>query len=602
MLLAGSALLAQSVDAAVSGIVSDPTGAAVPAATVTALNIKTGVAVTAQTNEAGVYNFAALPAGVYRFTAERDGFRKFVLNDATLEVGARLSINIPLELGSLAEVIEVSAESEMALGYVTSSVGGMITGRKVLDLPLTSRNALGLVLLQAGVVGDNFSGSRIGNLNVQMDGVNVMDARINLGVDSVIFPSTDRVEEFRVVTSPVDAEFGRGSGQVQLITRSGSNEYRGSLFNFHRNTVFNANTWFNNQRGLDPVTGSPVSPREILIRNQYGARIGGPIVKNKTFFHVLYEGQKIRRSETVNTTVWTQTARQGIYRFFPNVQNGNALASTPTVDRNGNPVSPTGAALQSVNLLTLDPNRRGMDATGTVAKYISQLPLPNNFLSGDGLNTAGYTWNRARPFDQWQLAVKIDHNFSTNHRLAFSANSERSDEPNGFLAQPFPGVQGGITRQRDYLYSLTLTSAISPALVNEFRAGVLRPTFRFYAPWELGGSGVLPAAGGTPYGLDFVTITDPINISNDPQGRISPNYQYFNKVSWTRGTHNIKFGGQLWYVSTNGFNSFDVLPRAVIGAGAVPVQGVVGVAGIGQNQAGAQNILNDLNGSLASLR
>ncbi|HBY58176.1 MAG TPA: hypothetical protein DEH78_00030 [Solibacterales bacterium] len=243
------------------------------------------------------------------------------------------------------------AEGEL-LGYSTASVGGMLTGQKVLDLPIPARDALSLVLTQAGLVGDNFSGNRTAALNITLDGVNVQDQRNHQGLSTPVFTSVDRVEEFRVITSPADAELGRGSGQVQMITRSGTNEFHGSLFQFHRNTVLNANTWFNNQRGTDPRTGDPVSPRNNLIRNQFGARIGGPIVKNKTFFHFLYDAQRIRQKSAVTSTVYTETARRGLYRFFPGVRNGNAESLSPTVDLLGNPVRPGTATgdLQTVSL------------------------------------------------------------------------------------------------------------------------------------------------------------------------------------------------------------------------------------------------------------
>lgn len=595
------AVTGQSTDASISGIVADPTGASVPGVAITITNVRTGVSFKTQSNEVGAYSFPTLPAGEYRITAEKQGFRRLTLADIRLEVGARININLNLELGTTTEIVEVTAEADNPVNYVTSSISGVITERKVLDLPVSSRNVLNLTTTMAGTLGNNFNGARRGNLNIQMDGINVQDARINVGVSSTIFASVDRVAEFRVVTQPVDAELGRGSGNIQMITRSGTNEFHGSLFNFHRNTVLNANTWFNNANGRDPRTGNPISPRENLIRNQFGGRIGGPILKNRTFFHFLYEGQKIRQRDTVTSTVWTAPMRQGLFRFFPGVQNGNLNASRPTVDENGNPVSPTGAELTTFNIFTVDPARPGFDSTGLVKRYIDAMPLPNNYRVGDGLNTAGFTWQRPYRFDENNLNIKIDHLISDRHRVSFSFSSERSDDVNGFMAQPLPAVTGGSVRQRDYLYQLTVTSTLSASTVNEFRAGALRPLYRFYAPWEVDRS-ILPVAGSTPFAVDFGTITDPVNISNDPQGRISPNYQLFNKVSMIRGRHNYKFGGQFWSVSTNGFNSFTVLPRAIIGAGGVPVANMGSVPGIGANQTFAQNVLNDLNGSLAQLQ
>ncbi|MCS7026117.1 MAG: TonB-dependent receptor [Bryobacteraceae bacterium] len=593
----------QTVDATLSGTVVDPSDAVIAAATVRAQNLKTGVTTVTQSNVSGVYSFPALPSGVYRVEAEAAGFRKKVFREVILEIGARVTLNFSLEISTSAETVEVNAEAESALDYASSSVGGMVTARKVLELPITSRNALDLTFLQAGVVGSNFVGARIGTLNIQIDGINVQDARINTGVASTIFPSTDRIEEFRVVTSPVDAELGRGSGQIQMLTRSGTNEFHGSLFEFHRNTVLNANTWFNNQRGLDPLTGKPISPRNNLIRNQFGGRVGGPIRKNRTFFHFLYEGQRVRARTAVTTTTLTESARRGIFRFFPGVQNGNVESLTPVVDLLGNPVRPPEASggLVSVSVFGRDPARLTADPTGAVARQLERLPLPNNFRFGDGLNTAGYTWSRSSTDDLDQLNLKIDHVISNAHRLAFSWSRDSGEAVNGFLPQPYPDTQGGSVRSLDSIFSLTLTSVVRSNLVNEIRLGALRPRLRFYAPWELNPS-ILPSQAGQPYVIVPVSYTNPINQGNDPQGRISPNYQLFEKMSWLSGKHSVKFGGNAYFVSSNGFNSFDVLPRVSLGAGGAPVRGIDAIPGIGRNQAAAQNLLLDLSGSVASVR
>jgi len=213
LLLVAVSVCAQSTNATLSGTVLDPTGARVPNVQVTAQNTQTGVILTNITNEAGVYAFPSLQPGTYRVTAELSGFRAYVLNSLVVDVSARMTINISLELAVSQEAVEVTA-SELPLSTTTASIGGVINGRQLQDLPLPDRDALGLVLTQAGVLGDNFSGTRIGALNVTRDGINVMDQYINSGTATTIFNSIDDIEEVRVVTAPVDAEFGRGFGQV----------------------------------------------------------------------------------------------------------------------------------------------------------------------------------------------------------------------------------------------------------------------------------------------------------------------------------------------------------------------------------------------------
>ena len=600
----------QSSDASIAGSVTDGSGAVVAKARVTLENLRTGVKSSAVANEAGLFNFPAVSPGDYQLTAEADGFKRAVINKIPAEVGGRLNFAMQLEVGSLATSVEVTADSKLELAYATSTVGNVITTKKVLELPITSRNALGLVFTTAGLVGDNFSGNRLGTLNIQIDGVNIQDARINQGVSSPVFPSVDRIEEFRVVTSPVDAELGRGAGQIQMMTRSGTNAFNGSMWNFHRNTVLNGNNWFNNQRGLNTRTGEPVAPREVLIRNQFGARGGGPVWipgvyngKNRTFFYVVYDGQRLSAKTTLNQVVLTESARRGLFRYFPGVQNGNLNAVTPVVDGQGNPLRPARATgdLQTVNLFGVDPRRTG-DATGVVRRMLDLAPAPNNYFFGDGLNTAGYTWQRSDTDNFDQLNFKVDHNINTNHRVTASYLKETRFQGNGFMGQPFPNSPGGNVTRPGATYSAKVTSTLSPNLVQETSFGAIRHRFRFNAPWETAEGGpLLPGAGGSPYIVDFLTITDPLRLDNDPQGRISPNYQWRSKTSYNRGKHTMKFGGELWYVSTNGFNSFDVLPRANVGNGANPVAGMAGVPGIGQNQGLAENLLNNLTGSIASV-
>jgi len=604
VLVCAGAAAAQSTDAVLSGTVTDPSGAVIAGAVVTARNVKTGVSNQTPANESGVYLFAALQPGVYRLTAEHSGFRKLILNDVALEIGARISVNMPLEVGAVAESVEISATAETSLGYVSSSVGGVVTGQRVTDLPVAARNALNLVAIHAGLVGDNFNGNRIGTLNIMLDGINIQDNRINIGVGSPIFTSVDRIEEFRVITAPADAELGRGSGQIQMLTRSGTNEYHGSLFAYHRNTRLAANTWFNNALGRDLQTGELISPRNFLIRNQDGARVGGPIIENRTFFHALYDGQRTRTKNALTSTVYTATARQGIFRFFPGARLGNADAAAPTVDLLGNPVRPAAATgpLQAVSVFGRDPVRNGPDRTGVVQKMLELMPPPNNYRFGDGLNTAGYTWRRTGSSDFDHFNVRIDHVLNQTHRLSFSYTREGGYNQNGFIAQPFPDSPGGDSRGRDRLYSLNLTSTLRPNLLNEFRAGALRPRLRFFAPWEVAGTGLQPRAGDYPYIPNFGLVTDPLNHENDPQGRITPVYSAENIMTWLRGSHAFKWGFKAQFVSTNGFNAFTVMPRANLGAGSPAILGIRDIPGIAQTVGTAEALLNELSGSIASVQ
>lgn len=596
---AGS-LSAQTVTASVSGEVADATGGIVEGAAITATQIATGVVFKSVSNAQGVFLFASLPQGKFRFSAEKAGFQKFSYEDVLLQVSTRLTLNFKLEVGSTNTVIEVNAESENVLGYTTASIGGVISGSQILRLPNINRNALAFIALEAGTNGANFAGSRIGAQNITVDGINVQDNYINTGNFSNTRISPDRVEEVRVVTSPVDAEYGRGSGQVQFITPSGGNNFHGSLFEYHRNTIFNANPWFSNARGLNPRTGDLISPRQPLIRNQFGGKISGPIIKNKTFFFFLYDAQRERTRAAVTSTVYTQQARQGQFRFFNGARNGNADALVPTVDLSGNPVRPAGAGdLQSVNILGVDPIRNRPDPTGITTRLLGSLPLPNNFRFGDGLNTAGYTWNRSATADIDQYIGKVDHNFNSNHRLSVSVTKEERDFRNVFLGQAYPESPGGKLNVPALNYSFNLTSTISPTMTNEFRGGGQRAEVRFLAPWEVSGRDVLPKLGNEVFLPILAGVTDFIDTSNDPQGRTAPVYQFGDNITMVRGKHQFKAGVEVRFASANAFSSFNVIPRTTVGSGVVPNVSVQGIPGITANAGGAVNLLNDLTGTLA---
>lgn len=593
--------LSQSTNSVLSGTITDSSSAIVPGAKVTVRNSNTGVQNKTETNNSGVYLFGSLPPGPYSLTVESTGFTKAQVNDLTLEVGGRATRDVAMQIGSVTETMEVKAES-ISLNVATTSVGGVLSGERITTLPLVDRDALDLIYTQAGIVGSNLGGSRAGAVNVTLDGINVQDNRYNSGVSSVFQNSTDAIAEIRIVTSPADAEFGRGSGQIQMVSKSGSNNLHGALFEQARNRELNANNFFNNLRGRD-AQGKLVNPRDFLIQNQFGGNISGPIKKNKTFFFFLTEANRIRSHETVSSNTYTATARQGLFRFYAGARNANASAANPSVDVNGNPIR---ADVQTANLFGRDPQRLVGDPTGTMKKLLDLMPLPNDFRSGDGLNTAGYRWQRSAPDDLLKFQFRIDHNISENHRANFSYNNERDDSVNTFMPQPFPTSPVDARSVRGTLYSFGLISTLRPNLINEFHAGAQRARFRSQAPWEVSGTSLLPTIKGQPYIPIFpAAVVGPIDTSNDPQGRFSPVYQASDAMTWLKGTHTFKGGFESRFVSSNGFNSFGVMPRATIGAGAVPVTGIstgaTQITGIGNNAAQAQNLLNVLAGSFAQI-
>ncbi|MGE0132442.1 MAG: TonB-dependent receptor [Blastocatellales bacterium] len=611
LLLLSLSVFGQGAEAVLTGTVTDPNGEAISTAKVVAHNIATGIDTNAVSNSVGIYLFPSLPPGEYRLTVEHTGFQKLIRTGLLLEVGARLSLDLALTIGSTTETVEVkSAPADTQLGYLTSSVGNVISGRKILDLPLVGRNAFDFIGLQAGVATSTnsaaqpqiFNGTRAASLNITLDGGNIQDNYFNgLGASNTANTITvDRIAEFRVVTSPSDAELGRGTGQIILVSRSGGNEYRGSLFHEHRNTALTSNTFFNNQRGL---------PREILIRNQYGGRIGGPIFKEKTFFHFHYEGARTRQSASRTAFVFTDTMRQGLFRFFPGAQNANAnsVAVPPTVSLTGAPVRPATATgdLQTVSLYGRDPVRSALDRSGNIARVLSLMPSPNDFRFGDGLNTAGFGWNIPISTDFTQYDLRLDHNFSQNHRIFGTYSHQYYDSKNVVGQQPYPTdeIPPGRAPTDTKFGVIALTSALRPNLINEFRVSVNRPRVEVIAPFDIDDSFMGHTANNQIFITNLNTVTSPFNQGNfgsESVRRTASTYTASDTVTWLKGSHQFKGGYEYRFIETPQFDTFAAMPRALLNQGASGIQGInnTTIPGIGVNAPTARAILADLAGNV----
>src|SRR2546425_5401635 len=331
--LASALLFSQSSNGTISGTVADATGAVVPGVTVTATNSATGVVTTVQSNDAGVYNFASLLPGTYKVSATIPGFRTQTFNDVQLINAGQLRLNFTLEVAAAAQSVEVSVEAENLITTSSSSVGEVLPQKQIQDLPLVSNNVLDLVAVMGGTFLTNdkvfgaeqtsFAGVSARDVNIQRDGISVSNQRWPNGLETPTKMNPDLVGEVRLILAPVDAEMGRGNGQVQIQTRSGTNQFRGSAVWNLRNTALDARSWFENRTVPQPT-------RNWQNQNQYTASVGGPIVKNKTFFFALWDGQITRiRENATSPLVLTDCARNGIFRYFSGWNNGN-INQTPT--------------------------------------------------------------------------------------------------------------------------------------------------------------------------------------------------------------------------------------------------------------------------------
>ncbi len=642
--------LAQVINAALSGTVSDVSGALIPGVEVSARHTETGVVSTLITNESGTYRFASLQPGPYQVTAALAGFQSQTFQ-LTLGTSQQIRQNFTLQIGAVAQSVEVSVAADQLLTAVSSSVGNVLPERQVVDLPLVGRNVMDLATIMPGVRGDGGAGTTFagiaaggsGNVNLQLDGMTINNGRHTQGLAAATAINPDMVEEVRVVVAAVDVE-GRGSAQVQIRTRSGTNQFRGAAVWNARNSVLNANSWSNNKQGIAPTWYN---------RHQYTASLGGPIVRNKTFFFGLFDGQNGAQKQSVDAPVFTDTARQGIFRFFPGVNNGNADATpagsgntrvAAVVDRAGNPLDPgriPGATgpMQSFNVFgdalnPGDPNRRRIDPSGFMQRLLAKMPRANAFdgpgtvgtgaaaVSVDGLNMAYHRWTRRTiaggagtggdpdAFRRRQFNIKIDHNFNQNHKLTGSWSREhRYSDNNG--PSPWPEGWGGEVVTDPSVVGIQFTSTLSPSILNEFRFGRRVTTLHN-----------IPAYHTESHGKEaweFMTTMNKIPVMQHPTlfdnhaiacsgyctdfGNTSPLSSYTETLSWTKGVHALKFGAEFRYANTFGWAPNVVLPHAYGGAGDVPVRGIDTIPGLlNSNITLAQNVLLSLSGSISETR
>ena len=321
MVLAATSARAQS--SSLSGVVTDETGGILPDAEITVVNEANNVQRTVLSNEEGLYVFAQLPPGSYNLSATQPGFNSVTIEGITLLVNTNLELSVVFDtVATLTRSITVSATAPQ-LNTTDASVGNAFGTKPIRQLPLNARNPAGLLSLQAGVTfltadpldsklsGDirngTVNGAQSDQSNVTLDGVDVNDQNGRLPFTSVLRNTLDSIQEFRVVTTTANANQGRSSGaQVSLVTKSGTNEVHGSLYEYHRNTITAANDFFNNRAGVD---------RPKLIRNVFGGSVGGPVVKDSLFYFLNYEGRRDASDGSAVRRVPTASMRDGFVRY-----------------------------------------------------------------------------------------------------------------------------------------------------------------------------------------------------------------------------------------------------------------------------------------------
>ena len=392
VLLASLPVRAQEF-AAVTGVVTDKGGGAIGGVDVSLDNDKVGLHLTTQTDEQGIYHFLRLaPGDGYNLGFSKSGFKKFSLNNVYLGVSTTSTHNAVLEVGAVTETIEVKASSEETLNTTDASIGNVFDSTLLHTLPIQFRDSPAALLgLQPGVVlsgGNDPSGNRDGAVtgaradqgNITIDGIDANDQATGQAFATVGNAPVDAIQEFRGITANPLADEGRSSGaQIQLTTKGGTNQLHGNAYEYHRNTIFAANSFFNNANGV---------PRAALIRNQFGGSLGGPVKKDRLFFFFNYEGRRDASQDNIVRTVPLDTFRNGEVGY---INNGPGCTSASRVDTQPACISYTPASGPN-SLAALDP--AGIGANAPLLTFVNQrYPHANDLTGGDGVNTGLVRFN-----------------------------------------------------------------------------------------------------------------------------------------------------------------------------------------------------------------
>ena len=472
---------AQDITARIDGQVTDPAGAVVTNATITLTNTKTGEVRTIQSDDNGSYTLTQIQPGTYDLSVRAQGFKEYLSKAMEISVNDRKTINVPLETGVVTESVIVTAEAPLI--QTTATVGDVVENRRVVELPLNNRNFMQLLTLVPGVsssgsseigigltnvVDFSINGTRRNSINFLVDGVSNTD--VGSGITLLSIPTVDSIQEFRVITSIPTAEFGKsGGGVVNLITRGGGQEFHGGVYEFLRNDKLNANSFFNNANGtfgpndqqvrlgLNSV-GQERTPRPKLRYNNFGYLVSGPVMipglfntkREKTFFLFSQEFRRIIRAPSTVSPVAVPSLLERTGNFS---EAGNAPIFDPVTGiqftNNTIPENRINPAARALLSLIPEPN---VPSTNT-------LRAPNRF----AVTTPSIQNTR-------QETVRIDHNFTSTHRLTgrYTRDLSQTTELGGlFFNNPFPNVATTDTTVPGDVLAVSLTSSFGPRIVNE---------------------------------------------------------------------------------------------------------------------------------------
>ncbi len=548
---------AQNANGRITGVITDPQGAVIPGAKVIVTNVGTNESRETTSAGDGTYQVLDLPIGRYRVTAEHEGFTKLITAPHQLEINQTLRIDIPMALGKTSETVVVEAQG-LNVETVDSTIGQSVTGRAIQELPLNGRNVLDLALTLPGVVGTNpdsgaaaaGSGAGYSVAGGRSDSVTfLLDGGLNndlLANEVVLNPNPDTVAEFHVLQNDYTAEYGRNAGGIiSVVTKSGTNDLHGSLFDFVRNNDFDANTFLNNEQGISVP---------VLKRNQFGATLGGPVTipkvfhgHDKLFFFVAYQGQ--RQSATAfDPTVQVYTPAELNGNFSHAVNGGpdpgvvTFLQQFPYFQPN-----PTLASQAIIDPARINPVAQAYINAGLLPS------APSGLLNPEAAST-----NNAD-----EVTGKIDYLITPNDRVSATLGGNRNPQ-----LYPFSGgadVPGypDTAASSQYFGSVVYTKTFSPTLLNEARVTAQRfnelqavPAAKLPDASQLGMN--IPSDNPTgPPLLSFTQLS--LNTGFDyagPTSLINNTYVGSDTLTWIRGRHNLKFGADISAYQNNTLYDF----------------------------------------------
>ena len=543
-----SHLAAGQAATSLRGTVTDPSGGTIAGARVVLANTESKTERIATTGEQGEYQFLFVPPGTYSVTVTASGFRRYELTGVQLLVNTPATINAQLKVGGTSEVVQVTSE-QPALNFVDASIGNSFDEIQVKQVPLEGRNVPDLLSLQAGVAytgnrtdidydqdtrNGAVNGARSDQSNLTLDGVDVNDQSKGYAFKSVLPVTLDSVQEFRVTTTNYGADQGQGSGaQVTLVTKSGSNAFHGSAYEYVRNSFTSANDYL--VKTAELLDGQPNKPLK-LNRNIFGASVGGPLRKDRLFFFANYEGTRQSEEHSAVRSIPTVAMRDGVIRYACSaVQAPNTAACSggqvAGISGTQYTVAPGYWGLSASDIASFDP---GGGPNPVMLNYFNQTfgsLVTNDFSVGDGLNYSGYRFRAPVKLDNNAFVARLDYHLDTagKHTLFWRGNLQNIYNP----TEPFlPGTPSEtVVTDHSRGFALGYTAVLNPSMVNNFRYGFTRQSF--------GVVGNTNQQWNTFIGLDQgLTYSQSFQV---------PVHNLVDDFSWTKGTHTFQFGGNFGF-------------------------------------------------------